>query len=261
MGLFTLDRDLLPENWGKTGPSGKPVLGEPPAPARKEASSEASMRAETSKEPIYLVTDTSWWMEDGWRIATGVAERLRDGEAFFVVPAGVMRELDGLKKNPEKGKRALEAIKRIEELIRKGRARIETRKSEYYNALASKTDEEVVAVAKRLKEKGRVRLVSFDNAQKALARDVGIIALHLNSPKNKEPKWFDKDVFFFFVGIGFLLSLLTKNFFWETFFVIIGIIWGLWPLSHSKQKKKYHSVFNEESFYEPPDSLSLYQGD
>lgn len=158
MGLFTLDKDLLPENWKKSGPSGKPVLREPPEVG--------------SKEPVYLVTDTSWWMEQGWRDGVRIAEKVP--EAFFVVPAGVMRELDGLKKNAEKGRRALEAIKRIEELVRKGRARIETKKSEYYNALASKTDEEVVGVAKKLKEEAEIFLLTTDRAQIALAKQLNI---------------------------------------------------------------------------------------
>ena len=172
MGLFTLDRDLLPENWGETGPSGKPVLGEPP-----------EVRP---REPVYLVTDTSWWMEQGWRDAVEIAEKMP--EAFFVVPAGVMRELDGLKKNAEKGRRALESIKRIEELIRKGRAKIETRKSEYYNALASKTDEEVVAVAKRLKEKKlKTLILTTDKGQIALAFDQKInIARIADSSQNHD---------------------------------------------------------------------------
>jgi len=132
----------------------------------------AKEKTESGRKTIYLVTDTSWWLDQGWRDAVEIARKVP--EAFFVIPAGVMRELDGLKRNPEKGKRALESTKRIEELVRFGRARIETRNGEYYNVLASKTDEEVVGVAEKLKEIGKVFLLTTDKAQLALAKQLNI---------------------------------------------------------------------------------------
>jgi len=158
MGLLTLEENLLPES---KKPSGRQSL---------------RMPEEQAREPVFLVTDTSWWLEQGWKDAVEIARKVP--EAFFVIPAGVMRELDGLKRNIEKGRRALEATKRIEELVRLGRARIETKREKYYNALASKTDEEVVRVAEkmagRIEGKGKVFLLTTDKAQQALARQFGI---------------------------------------------------------------------------------------
>jgi rRNA-processing protein FCF1 len=103
--------------------------------------------------------------------ATDIAGR---DNVFFVIPAGVMRELDGLKRNPEKWERAVEATKQIEELIKMKKARIETQKSRYFNALASKVDEEVVATAVDMRKEGKVILFSIDHAQRALALQEGI---------------------------------------------------------------------------------------
>lgn len=124
------------------------------------------------QKKIYLVTDTSWWLDQGWKDSVEIAKKTP--EVVFVIPAGVMRELDGLKRNPEKGRKALASTKRIEELVRAGRAKIETKNGRYYNVLASKTDEEVVRTAKKLKKKGEVFLLTTDKAQLALARQEGI---------------------------------------------------------------------------------------
>jgi len=73
-----------------------------------------------------------------------VVDRLEDGDPFFFVPAGVMRELDGLKRDPKRGKRALEAMKRIQELVSMGRCRIVEGNERRKGMLASPVDEEVV---------------------------------------------------------------------------------------------------------------------
>ena len=114
-------------------------------------------------------------MEQGWRIATEVAERLSDGKAFFVVPTGVMRELDGLKKaEGEKGKKAFEATRRIHELVSMGRARIVRGNGSVKGVLASPVDEEVLSVAREWKEKGKTYLLTTDRAQMAVANQQNI---------------------------------------------------------------------------------------
>ena len=131
-----------------------------------------SQRAERR---VYLVTDTSWWLDQGWRIAVDVVDRLEDGDPFFFVPAGVMRELDGLKRDSKRGKRALEATKRIHELISMGRCRIVEGNGRRKGMLASPVDEEVVEIARTLREKaGNVYLLTTDRAQMAVAENVGV---------------------------------------------------------------------------------------
>jgi len=124
---------------------------------------------------VYLVTDTSWWLDQGWRIAVDVVDRLEDGDPFFFVPAGVMCELDGLKRDPKRGKRALEATKRIHELVSMGRCRIVEGNGRRRGVLASPVDEEVVEIARALGEKtGNVYLLTIDRAQMAVAENIPI---------------------------------------------------------------------------------------
>ena len=61
------------------------------------------------KDQTYLVTDTSWWLEQGRNVANEMAEKYNN--LFFIIPAGVMKELDGLKKNKEKKELAHKSIK------------------------------------------------------------------------------------------------------------------------------------------------------
>ena len=120
------------------------------------------------------VTDTSWWLEEGWRM-----EKLPSGFNKLIVPSSVMRELDGLKKNPDTKDRATEATKRIAELIKEGKAQIMSPTIKpSYNTLSSKTDEEVVAVAEELKKEGQknVTILSLDHGIHALAGNRGITA-------------------------------------------------------------------------------------
>lgn len=114
------------------------------------------------------MTDTSWWLEEGWSLS----HRCFPGPV--IIPSRVLRELDGLKKNPSKGRRALAATRVIYHLVRSGKGtRVYARVSGAY--LSSLADEEGVALAKRFRRKGyRVLLLSTDYAQRALAESQGV---------------------------------------------------------------------------------------
>ena len=163
-----------------------------------------------NQKAIYLVTDTSWWLDQGWKDAVEIARK--NPEVVFAIPAGVMRELDGLKRNPDKRRRALASTKKIEELVRAGRARIETKNGKYYNVLASKTDEEVVGTAKRLKRKGDVFLLTTDRAQLALAsqENIGCLSYEKIVP--------EKGVIRFLIEGAFMIAFLPLILIYRLFF-------------------------------------------
>ncbi len=110
-----------------------------------------------------------------------MAERLADGEAFFVIPSGVMRELDGLKKNPDKGKKALEATRQINKLISMGREKIVKGNGSVKGFLPCPVDEEVISVAKEWKAKGKTYLLTTDQAMMAVAKNEGIPIRYLTN--------------------------------------------------------------------------------
>ncbi len=236
MGLFTLDKDLLPENWKKSGPSGKPVLREPP-----------KVRP---REPVYLVTDTSWWMEQGWYDAIDIAEKAP--EVFFVIPAGVMRELDGLKYNENKTEKAREATKQIFNLIQKRKAEIVKGTKLIEGFLSSPVDEEVLSVAKSLERKAKVILLTTDYAMMAVAENEKIeskkdwkwtsplITNNLCGSSIKDESYYLKFLIFFF-GI-FCIGLISLS----PLIIISGIL-GIfisfvkWGEAMSRQTKNSNS--------------------
>ncbi|GEM_PF-5843639 len=128
------------------------------------------------KEKIFLVTDTSWWLEEGWYSAVDIAEKTSN--VFFVIPGGVLKELDGLKKNDNLARRskALYATKQIKELLEKGKGKIITNgKKREFGCLNSIVDEEVISVAKALNKEGKnVIVLTTDYAQTALGKNENI---------------------------------------------------------------------------------------
>jgi len=125
------------------------------------------------KEKIFLVTDTSWWLEEGWYKAVEIAEKTDN--LFFVIPGGVLKELDGLKKNDNQARKnkALYATKQIKELMEKGKGEIITNgKKKEFGCLNSIVDEEVISVAKALNKEGKnVIVLTTDYAQTALGKN------------------------------------------------------------------------------------------
>jgi rRNA-processing protein FCF1 len=127
-------------------------------------------------ETVYLVTDTSWWIEEGY---SDLPSRFLQNTTGIklIVPHGVFYELDGLKKNTEKGKKAVAATKKIFFLTTKGKAELYSKngKNKLNKVLSSRVDEEVVNTAEKLKNNGNVVFIlSTDYAQRTLAESKGI---------------------------------------------------------------------------------------
>ncbi len=233
MGLFTLDKDLLPENWKKSRPSGKPVLWEPPEVG--------------SREPVYLVTDTSWWMEQGWRDGVEITETSPD--ILFVIPAGTMRELDGLKYNESKAERAREATKQIFELIQKKKAKIVKGKNSIEGFLSSPVDEEVLSVAKNLKKRAETVLLTTDYAMMAIAENEGIknrkywktnFAINNTFQKRKSSYYVKFIILFIFIYfLGIITSSVGLFFLGIVGSIISFIKWWKAPVSQGSGSFEY----------------------
>ncbi len=125
-------------------------------------------------EKIYFVTDTSWWLEEGWHKARQTIGKNK--KFLFIIPKGVLREIDGLKKDENKKQKALETEKTIKLLVKNKEGYIYgLKKEEKLRALSSTTDEEVVSVAKKLKEKGKNTIIlTTDNGIKILGESFEI---------------------------------------------------------------------------------------
>ena len=231
MGLLTLEENLLPED-------GKPVR----LPKKK-----------SFRKQVFLVTDTSWWMEMAER---GWAVRDFSG-SVYVIPQAVFRELDGLKRNERKAQYARWAFREIQRLAKQGKAGIATHpRGKVWNVLNSSADEEVVNVGLAFKKHGyETKLLSTDTGQIALAEIKGLKCEGVMPPwKEREEMKAFKDfvkkvgiVLMLFMGFIMFLGFFSGN----TGMGVIGTcIIGGWFLHRQwKEARKYNERYEPKKVF------------
>ncbi len=160
------------------------------------------------KEKIFLVTDTSWWLEEGWK-----SKILGIQNGLFIIPSGVLKEIDGLKKNKNLSDKAINAERNIFLLVKNKKGIIENT-TERLNTLSSHVDEQVVIIGEKLKKQGKKVYV--------LTTDMGIKTLcvmkripysssltHIHELMNKKEDSFLSYIIFILCVFSFLMGFIS----------------------------------------------------